>query len=74
MPQSKLEFMLRFQQYIELVRPRDQSKLLDAIAHARKYLLPSKDLYPKEAQQLGGLLAFPPAGRPSAYEVSSRLW
>ncbi|OBT50730.1 hypothetical protein VE04_08405 [Pseudogymnoascus sp. 24MN13] len=57
---SKLEFMVRFQQYIELVRTRDQAKLQDAIVHAKKYLLPSKDLYPSEVKQAAGLLAFPP--------------
>ncbi|CAG8954541.1 hypothetical protein HYFRA_00004456 [Hymenoscyphus fraxineus] len=65
--ESKLEFMLRFQQYIELVRTQEQSKLLESIAHAKKYLLPFKDLYPKEVQQACGLLAFPPGTRAEAY-------
>jgi macrophage erythroblast attacher len=73
--QSKLEFMLRFQQYIELVRTQDEQKLQEAIAHARKYLLPSRETYPKEVQQAAGLLAFPPGGRPSGYEVlSPEVW
>lgn len=66
-PQSKLEFMLRFQQYIELVRTQEQAKLLESISHAKKYLLPFKDLYPKEVQQACGLLAFPPGTRAEAY-------
>lgn len=61
--------MLRFQQYIELVRTQNEQKLHEAIAHARKYLLPSRETYPKEVQQVAGLLAFPPGGRPSGYEV-----
>jgi len=64
---SNLEFMLRFQQYIELVRTQDQQKLLESIAHAKKYLLPFKDSYPKEVQQACGLLAFPPGTRAEAY-------
>lgn len=68
-PQSKLEFMVRFQQYIELVRTREQGKLQDAIVHAKKYLLPSKDLYPSEVKQAAGLLAFPPEARLSTYNV-----
>jgi macrophage erythroblast attacher len=58
---SKLEFTLRFQQYIELVRTQDQTKLMEAIVHAKKYLLPSKDHFPKEVGHAAGLLAFPPS-------------
>ncbi len=61
--------MLRFQQYIELIRTQDKHKVAEAIAHAKKYLLPSKDQYPKEIRQAGGLLAFPPGGLPGVYEV-----
>jgi len=74
--ESNLEFMLRFQQYIELVRTQDQSKLLESIAHAKKYLLPFKDSYPKEVQQACGLLAFPPNTRAEAYSelYSQNRW
>ncbi|KAG9239764.1 macrophage erythroblast attacher protein-like protein [Amylocarpus encephaloides] len=65
--ESNLEFMLRFQQYIELVRTQDQTKLLESITHAKRYLLPLKDSYPKEVQQACGLLAFPPGTRAEAY-------
>jgi len=61
--------MLRFQQYIELVRTQDQSKLLESIAHAKKYLLPFKDNYQREVQQACGLLAFQPGTRAEAYSV-----
>ena len=67
--QSNLEFMLRFQQYIELVRTQDQTKLLESITHAKKFLLPFRDSYPKEVQQACGLLAFPPGTRAAAYDV-----
>ncbi|KAK7745627.1 GID complex subunit containing RING finger motif [Diatrype stigma] len=74
--QSNLEFMLRYQQYIELVRNRSSSrgssgnnksnnKPNEALAHARKYLLPYKDSYPREVQQACGLLAIPPGAAPS---------
>ena len=52
--------MLRFQQYIELVRTEDESKLIEAIAHAKKHLIPYRATYPKEVSQACGLLAFPP--------------
>jgi len=59
--------MLRFQQYIELVRTQDQAKLLESITHAKKFLLPFRESYPKEVQQACGLLAFPPGTRAAAY-------
>lgn len=62
--------MLRFQQYIELVRAaRSERRLaLEAIAHAKKYLLPFKDAHASHMKQAGGLLAFPPdATLPPAY-------
>jgi macrophage erythroblast attacher len=59
--------MLRFQQYIELVRTQNHDKLLESITHAKKYLIPFKDSYPKEVQQACGLLAFPPGTRAAAY-------
>lgn len=61
MRQSKLEFLLRFQQYIELIRTQSQPKLLEAIAFAKKHLIPYWNTYPTEVKQAGGLLAFPPA-------------
>ncbi|KAL3423539.1 Protein FYV10 [Phlyctema vagabunda] len=73
---SKLEFMLRFQQFIELVRTKDQTKHIESIAHARKYLLPFRDSYPKEVQQACGILAFPPGSRADPYGdlYSSSRW
>jgi macrophage erythroblast attacher len=62
--------MLRYQQYIELVRTRDPIKLLESIAHAKKYLTPYNESYKTEVQQLGGLLAFGPETRAEPYRVS----
>ncbi|OAA58764.1 CTLH, LisH motif protein [Cordyceps fumosorosea ARSEF 2679] len=64
--ESKLEFLLRFQQYIELIRAQSQPKLIEAIAHAKKHLIPYWNTYPAEVKQAGGLLAFPPPSAPSS--------
>ncbi|OTA91813.1 hypothetical protein M434DRAFT_396889 [Hypoxylon sp. CO27-5] len=56
---SNLEFMLRFQQYIELVRDRS-TKPSDILAYAHKFLVPYKDTYKKEVLQACGMLALPP--------------
>ncbi|KAB8302209.1 hypothetical protein EYC80_005654 [Monilinia laxa] len=65
--ENNLEFMLRFQQYIELVRTQDQVKMVESIKHARKYLLPFEENYPKEVRQVSGLLAFPPGTKARGY-------
>ncbi|KAI4870923.1 protein FYV10 [Hypoxylon rubiginosum] len=56
---SNLEFMLRFQQYIELVRDR-ATKPEDVLAHARRFLFPYRDTYHREVLQACGMLALPP--------------
>ncbi|KAL1918931.1 uncharacterized protein VTP21DRAFT_2312 [Calcarisporiella thermophila] len=53
---STLEFQLRLQEYIELVRTR---KLPEAIAYARKHLAPWSDTHLREIQQATALMAFP---------------
>lgn len=65
--ESKLEFMLRLQQYVELIRTQSQPKLMEAIAHAKKHIIPYSTTYPKDVQQACGLLAFPPTSPSSAY-------
>jgi macrophage erythroblast attacher len=60
--------MLRYQQYIELVRTQSDSKLLEALIHAKKYLVPFRDVYPREFSQASGLLAFAPSQQPPAYD------
>ena len=68
--------MLRFQQYVELIRAQTQPKLLEAIAHAKKHLIPFRNSFPKEVKHVCGLLAFPPQSPASLsaygdlYEVS----
>lgn len=57
--------MLRLQQYIELIRTQQEPKLVEAIAHAKKYLMPYWNTYPKEVKQACGLLAMPPDGTTS---------
>jgi macrophage erythroblast attacher len=58
--------MLRFQQYIELVREGTQPKLVEAMAHAKKHLLPYRAQHPREVQQACGILAVPPRTPASA--------
>lgn len=60
--------MLRFQQYIELVRKPEHK--IEAITHAKKYLVPYQEAYPREVKQACGLLAFPPGTPAESYAVS----
>ncbi|KKY20514.1 putative fyv10 protein [Diplodia seriata] len=55
---SNLEFELRLQQYVEMVRTGTTQKLQEATQHARKYLASHSDT--KYAIRAAGLLAFPP--------------
>ncbi|KAI1330392.1 CTLH/CRA C-terminal to lish motif domain-containing protein [Xylariaceae sp. FL0255] len=57
---SNLEFMLRYQQYIEIVRNRSHIKPDEALTHARKHLLPYRETYPTEVYKACGLLAMSP--------------
>lgn len=59
--------MLRFQQYIELVRSQSPPKLLEAITHAKKHLIPYRNTFPDEVQQACGLLAFSPINAAATY-------
>ncbi|KAJ3018644.1 UNVERIFIED_CONTAM: GID complex subunit containing RING finger motif [Siphonaria sp. JEL0065] len=54
---SNLEFNLRLQEYIELVRVQ---KLTEAIAYLKKHLTPCADVNLKEVQMAAALLAFDP--------------
>ncbi|KAI5926397.1 CTLH/CRA C-terminal to lish motif domain-containing protein [Camillea tinctor] len=64
---SNLEFMLRYQQYIEIVRSKARTKPNEALAHAKKYLFPYRETYPHEFRQACGLLAIPPGDARSVY-------
>lgn len=69
--ESKLEFMLRFQQFIEMVRSQDLNRLADAVNHARRYLTPFYPLYPAECNQASALMCYPAVEAPEEY---SELW
>ncbi|KAJ5610097.1 hypothetical protein N7510_006816 [Penicillium lagena] len=56
--QQNLEFELRLQQYIELVRTQDKRKKLEAIMHAKKYLIPNHESQKTEILRAAGLLVF----------------
>ncbi|KAJ5812541.1 hypothetical protein N7474_008842 [Penicillium riverlandense] len=56
--QHNLEFELRLQQYIELVRTQDKRKKLEAIIHAKKYLIPNHESQKTEILRAAGLLVF----------------
>ncbi|KAK4123096.1 hypothetical protein N657DRAFT_597383 [Parathielavia appendiculata] len=58
--ESNLEFMLRCQQYIEMMRIGSTSKMLEAISHAKKHITPFNDTYPDEVSNMAGLLAYRP--------------
>ncbi|KAF3923935.1 hypothetical protein AA313_de0206528 [Arthrobotrys entomopaga] len=60
---STLEFELRLQQYIELVRTR---KLGDAVSYARKHLSGNFDTHKDDFHRASCMLAFPPE-RPGPY-------
>eukprot|EP00842_Homolaphlyctis_polyrhiza_P005400 jgi/Hompol1/5861/HPOL_001115-RA len=63
---STLEFNLRLQEYIELVRSRS---LAQAITYARKYLTPWSETHMREIQQAMGLLAFNPSTDCGSYRM-----
>ncbi|KAF3065232.1 Protein FYV10 [Daldinia childiae] len=63
---SNLEFMLRFQQYIELVRDHS-TKPTDILSYARKFLLPYQHTYKKEVMQACGMLAVRPSAETNVY-------
>lgn len=54
---SNLELELRLQQFVELVRPGDMNKFIEATMHARKYLGTQNDT--EYGMRAGGLLANP---------------
>ena len=72
--QSELEFELRLQQYLELVRTQQPLKLLEATRHARKYF----SSHPNSifAVRAAGLLAYSPNTTVEPYRTlySSSRW
>ncbi|KAL4926110.1 FYV10 family protein [Aspergillus undulatus] len=74
--QYNLEFELRLQQYIEMIRTRDKAKFVDAMVHARKYLAPYDETQSAEIHRAAGLLAFSPDTRAEPYRsmYASERW
>ncbi|CAI7621279.1 unnamed protein product [Penicillium manginii] len=67
--QHNLEFELRLQQYIELVRSRDQTKKIEAIAHAKRYLVTNQETQNKEIMRAAGMLVITPDTRSEPYKT-----
>ncbi|KUI60127.1 Protein FYV10 [Cytospora mali] len=70
---SNLEFQLRFQQYIELVRTQDEDKLIEAITFAHKFLYPFKETFKETFKEdygrAGILLAIPPGATDDEHQA-----
>ena len=81
MPESKpnpklqynLEFELRLQQYIEMVRTGPKERFNDAMIHAKRYLAPYLETQSVEIHRAAGLLAFPPDTKAEPYKVMGIL-
>lgn len=69
--QSKFEFQLRLQEFIELVRADNH---LQAITYARKYLAPWGATHMKELQRVMATLAFKSSTECPKYKVSLILY
>lgn len=65
--QSKFEFKLRLQEFIELVRAE---RMMDAIMYARKYLSVWSSTNMKELQQAMATLAFKSTTDCDGYKVA----
>ncbi|XKL62793.1 hypothetical protein PGB90_002626 [Kerria lacca] len=70
---SSMEFNLRIQEFIELVRT---DKKMDAVKHARKYFSTYEDNQLEEIQRCMALLAFPPDTQLSPYKelLEQKRW
>lgn len=67
--QSNLEFELRLQQYIEMVRAGDKT---EARQHARRFLSPHSETQATDIRRAAGLLVFSPDTEAAPYKVSLR--
>lgn len=67
---SLLEFQLRFQEYIELLRqyPRRQTARYEALNYAQKYLYPHSLVHPAQFCTVAGLLSQDPSTSAGPYE------
>ncbi|KAF7592607.1 GID complex subunit containing RING finger motif [Aspergillus hancockii] len=66
--QHNLEFELRLQQYIELVRTGDKKKFVEAMVHAKRFLTPYTESQSMEIHRAAGLLAFPKDTKAEPYK------
>lgn len=68
--QYNLEFELKLQQYIEMVRTDDRPRKIEAISYAKKFLVPSFDSQNEEVMRAAGLLVFTQRTRAEPYKVA----
>lgn len=68
---STLEFDLRQQEFVELVRA---NKSAEAMAYSRKYFSPCLETHGKEVTHCMGLLACGPGTLLRGYQVSRNMW
>lgn len=67
---NELEFELRLQQFIEMLRTGDPAKQIEARQHARKWLAPYQETKNAEILKASCLLAFKPNTPVEPYRVS----
>ncbi|KAH8434702.1 FYV10 family protein [Aspergillus melleus] len=74
--QYNLEFELRMQQYIEMLRTGNKEKVVEAMMHAQKYLSSYIETQSAEIHRAAGLLAFPKDTKAEPYKsmYSSDRW
>lgn len=64
-----MEFELRLQQYIEMIRTGDKVKIIEGMQHAKKFLSPHLETQSTEIHRAAGLLAFQPGTAADRYKV-----
>jgi macrophage erythroblast attacher len=52
-----------------MVRTGEKSKIVEAMLHAKKFLIPHSDTQSVEIQRAAGTLAFPPGSDVERYKV-----
>jgi hypothetical protein len=67
--QNNLEFELRLQQYIEMIRTGGPGKQFEAMLHAKRFLVPYNDTHNEAILHAAGLLAQPPNTTLEPYKV-----
>lgn len=72
--QNHLEFELRLQQYIEMIRTRQPAKLLEATQHARKYLVPYQATHNEEICRASALLAYSPGNFDAMPDIYKEMY